>query len=77
LPLVSRGAAAVIPPKNKRKQKIAYDFAMYAWRHLIENFFSDIKEFRRIATRYDKTDRSCCGNFYKLPDRAALNVHRP
>jgi transposase len=31
---------------------------MYKWRHLVENFFQKIKEFRRIATRYDKTDTS-------------------
>ncbi len=31
---------------------------MYKWRHLIENLFCKIKEFRRIATRYDKTDAS-------------------
>ncbi len=31
---------------------------MYGWRHLIENFFSDLKQFRGIATRYDKTDCS-------------------
>jgi transposase len=31
---------------------------MYKWRHLVENFFAAIKEFRRIATRYDKTDSS-------------------
>ena len=31
---------------------------MYEWRHLVENFFQKIKEFRRIATRYDKTDTS-------------------
>jgi len=31
---------------------------MYRWHHLIENFFCSIKEFRRIATRYDKTDGS-------------------
>ena len=53
-----RGAAAVIPPKQNRKRKIDCDLVMYAWRHLIENFFCDIKEFRRIATRYDKTDCS-------------------
>ncbi|OQP82908.1 IS5 family transposase, partial [Rhizobium rhizosphaerae] len=32
--------------------------AMYRWRHLIENFFCDLKQFRAIATRYDKTDVS-------------------
>ena len=31
---------------------------MYKWRHQIENFFAKIKEFRAIATRYDKTDKS-------------------
>ena len=31
---------------------------MYRWRHLIENYFAKIKEFRGIATRYDKTDTS-------------------
>lgn len=49
---------AVIPPKADRATKIACDFAMYRWRHLVENFFCTIKKFRRIATRYDKTDCS-------------------
>jgi transposase len=31
---------------------------MYKWRHLIENFFCNLKQWRRIATRYDKTDQS-------------------
>ena len=31
---------------------------MCGWRHMVENFFSKIKEFRAIATRYDKTDES-------------------
>lgn len=49
---------AVIPPKADRKSPIACDFSMYRWRHLVENFFCDLKQFRGIATRYDKTDRS-------------------
>lgn len=56
--LNDRGAAAVIPPKADRARRIPCDFAMYRWRHLVENFFCNIKEFRRIATRYDKTDSS-------------------
>ena len=56
--LAQRGAAAVIPPKSNRKTVISCDFAMYRWRHLIENFFCDLKQNRRIATRYDKTDES-------------------
>jgi transposase len=54
----TRGATAVIPPKADRKRPIPCDFAMYRWRHLVENFFCNLKEFRRIATRYDKTDTS-------------------
>jgi transposase len=56
--LNARGAVAVIPPKANRKATIAYDRAMYRWRHLIENFFAKLKEFRAVATRYDKTDDS-------------------
>lgn len=56
--LDARGSAAVIPPKAGRKLPITYDKAMYRWRHLIENYFAKIKEFRAVATRYDKTDTS-------------------
>jgi transposase len=56
--LDARGTLAVIPPKADRARAIPCDFAMYRWRHLIENFFCALKQFRRIATRYDKTDQS-------------------
>ncbi|QQP91224.1 IS5 family transposase [Skermanella sp. TT6] len=56
--LNDRGAVAVIPPKSNRATDIPCDFEMYKWRHLVENFFCKIKGFRRIATRYDKTDTS-------------------
>jgi transposase len=56
--LNERGALAVIPPKADRKTEIPCDFAMYRWRRLLENFFCNLKQFRRIATRYDKTDQS-------------------
>ena len=56
--LAGRPAKAVIPPKANRTGPIPCDFAMYRWRHLIENFFCRLKMFRRIATRYDKTDQS-------------------
>src|SRR5919107_640874 len=56
--LDNRGAVAVIPPKANRVTTIPCDFEIYKWRHLVENFFCQIKEFRRIATRYDKTDTS-------------------
>jgi transposase len=56
--LHKRGAVAVIPPKSSRKAAIPCDMDMYKWRHLVENFFCKLKGFRRIATRYDKTDVS-------------------
>lgn len=56
--LEARGAAAVIPPKRNRKSPIDFDREMYRWRHLIENCFARLKEFRAVATRYDKTDTS-------------------
>jgi transposase len=56
--LDARGAAAVIPPKANRKARFDFDRDAYRWRHLIENTFAKLKEFRAIATRYDKTDTS-------------------
>ena len=56
--LDDRGAVAVIPPKANRRTVISFDRDMYCWRHLIENTFAKLKEFRAVATRYDKTDTS-------------------
>ena len=52
----ARGAEAVIPSRRNRTAPRHHDREMYKWRHQIENFFSRIKEFRAVATRYDKTD---------------------
>ena len=60
--LDERGATAVIPPKSNRKVQRDYDTHMYKWRRLIENYFAKIKEFRGMATRYDKTDTSYAAN---------------
>ncbi len=62
--LDERGATAVIPPKANRKQQRDYDADIYKWRAMIENYFAKIKEFRGIATRYDKTDCSYAANWY-------------
>ena len=51
-------AQAVIPPRSNRKELRQYDTHMYKDRNLIERFFARIKQFRRIATRYDKLARS-------------------
>ena len=70
--LDSRGAMAVIPPKADRVRSIQCDFAMYKWRHLVENFFCDLKQFRRIATRYEKTDTSFAAMIHLAGCRLAL-----
>jgi transposase len=47
---------AVIPLREGTFGHPAHDAEKYKWRHLVENFFCTIKGFRRIATRYEKTD---------------------
>ena len=56
--LHTRGAKAIISAKRKRKTHIPHDEEMYKWRHLVENYFCKIKEFRGVNTRYDKSDTS-------------------
>ena len=57
-PLEAAGKTAVIPPKKRRKSPRDYDRELFKARHLIENFFARLKQFRAIATRYDKTARN-------------------
>ncbi len=54
-PLAEAGKTAVIPPRKIRKTSRAFDKELYKTRHLVENFFAKLKQFRAIATRYDKT----------------------
>ena len=63
-PLREAGKVAVIPPKRNRKAQRAYDRDLYCARHLIENFFCKLKQFRAIATRYDKTARNFLAGVY-------------
>jgi transposase len=49
-----QGGRPVIPGKANRKRKIPLDKDRYRFRHLIENAFCRLKDFRRVATRYDK-----------------------
>ena len=53
-----RQIEAVIPPKANRKAKRDCDYALYSERNLIERFFQYLKQFRAIATRYEKTARN-------------------
>lgn len=57
-PLAAAGKTAVIPPRANRKEAPVFDRDLYKERHLIENFFARLKQFRAIATRYDKTARN-------------------
>ena len=70
--LDSRGSTAVIPPKADRARCIPCDFAMYKWRHLVENYYPKIKEFPGIATSYDKTDTSYAANLNLVATLIAL-----
>ena len=56
--LDARGAKVVISQHPRRTTPLVIDREMYTWRHLIENFFCQLKEFKRIAMRSDKTDES-------------------
>src|ERR1017187_6486039 len=59
-----RGAKIVISQHPRRAQPLKIDEEMYKWRHLIENFFCKLKEFKRIAMRCDKTDQSFAAMIY-------------
>jgi len=56
--LDARGAKIVISQHPRRTKPIGIDTELYKWRHLIENFFCKLKEFKRIAMRACKTDQS-------------------
>ncbi len=52
--IASKMAVAVIPPKKNRKVQRKYDKETYKNRNQVERFFNRLKNFRRVATRYDK-----------------------
>lgn len=52
--LTSRGTIPVIPPRSNRKIQYHYDRKLYRERNIIERTFNRFKDFRRIATRYDR-----------------------
>jgi putative transposase len=58
--LKQRGTAPCIPPTKSRKTPLAYDKALYRTRHKVENLFAKLKDWRRIATRYDR----CAHTFF-------------
>jgi transposase len=52
--LEERGITPVIPPKANRREPRKTDFALYRERNVVERFFGKLKQYRAIATRYDK-----------------------
>jgi transposase len=52
--LAERNITACIPPKKNRKSKPPYNWHLYKKRHPIENMFAKLKDWRRVATRYDR-----------------------
>ena len=72
-PLATAGKTAVIPPKSNRKVQREYDRELYKERHLIENFFLKLKQYRAIATRYDKTDAPFLAAIYAAASVILLN----
>ena len=71
--LRAAGRAAAIPPKRNRKAPRAYDRDLYAARHLVEHFFCRLKQFRGLATRYDKTKRNFLAGVHAAATIILLN----
>jgi transposase len=69
--LDERGAKAIIAQHPRRATPRDIDAEISKWRHLIENFFCKLKEFKRVAMRSDKTDQS----FSAMINLAAAVIH--
>ncbi len=71
--LEQAGVTIVIPPKANRHPPRPYDKDLYQARHLIENFFAKLKQYRALATRYDKRAVSFLGALYLAASVILLN----
>ena len=56
--LLAHDMVPVIPPKSNRTEPIDYDTDLYKFREKVERFFNNLKQFRRIATRYEKLSQT-------------------
>ena len=59
--IAEAGIEVVIPAKSNRREPAPHDKAKYKWRNQIERLFNKLKNWRRVATRYDKTKESYLG----------------
>lgn len=71
--LHEKGCEIIIPFKRNRLNTQSYDQEVYKTRHLIENFFAKLKQYRGIATRYDKTSQNFLGAIYLAASIVWLN----
>jgi len=62
--LRERGTKCVIPNRSNRKRPYSFSKKAYRERHRIENAFCRLKDFRRIATRYDRLARNFLASVY-------------
>ncbi|WP_311767871.1 transposase [Conchiformibius steedae] len=78
-PLLDSSKQVVIPSLRNRKHRREYDRLLYCKRHLIENFFARLKQYRALATRYDKTAAAFrfWAVFVWLPPFLGLNDDTP
>jgi transposase len=74
-PIAGLGAKAVIPPLKCRKAPLKYDKKLYKERNLAERFWSVVKQCRRVATRYDKTETNYLGFVHVASIRYLLSLH--
>ena len=68
--IAETGSQVVIPPKRNRSLKRPYDAELYKERNIIERFFNRLKQFRRVATRYD----TLLANFMGFVKIAAIAI---
>lgn len=69
---LKREAEIVISQHSRKASRLTIDAEKYKWRHLIENFFCKLKEFKRIALRADKTDTSFSAMIYAAASHLRL-----
>ena len=68
--LTEKGITPCIPPRKNRKVQYDYDKTLYKQRHKIENMFGWLKDWRRIAMRYDR----CAHTFFSAVCIAAIVI---
>ena len=68
--LEGKGIKPCIPPKKNRKKQIEYDKTLYKQRHKVENMFGKLKDWRRVAKRYDR----CAHTFFSAICIAAIII---